>query len=79
MLEHARKDGEAPVTVGVDTHLDEHVAVVLEHLGRPLDAFWVPTTGSGYAKLLGGRKPWASWKGSGSRVRVPLGLAWHAS
>lgn len=30
MLEPARKGGEVPVTVGVDTHLDEHVAVVLE-------------------------------------------------
>jgi transposase len=49
----ARKDvSEVPVTVGVDTHLDLHVAVAVDHLGRRLGVLSVPTTEAGYAKLL---------------------------
>jgi transposase len=44
---------ERPVTVGVDTHLDSHVAVAVDDLGRRLGEMYVPTTESGYAKLLG--------------------------
>ena len=40
------------VMLGVDTHLDFHVAVVLDRLGRPLGEVKVPTTGKGYAELL---------------------------
>ncbi len=40
------------VTVGVDTHLDQHVAVALDHLGRRLDVLTMPTTQAGYARLL---------------------------
>jgi transposase len=32
----------APVTVGVDTHLDLHVAAVLDHTGRLLDTQGFP-------------------------------------
>jgi transposase len=39
------------VTVGVDTHLDSHVAVALDDLGRRLDEVHFPTTQTGYAKL----------------------------
>ena len=46
------KDSTVLVTVGVDTHLDEHVAVALDHLGRHLGALSVPTTKAGYAKFL---------------------------
>ncbi len=50
----ARNDvSEVAVTVGVDAHLDEHVAVALDQLGRRLGVLSVPTTGAGYAKLLG--------------------------
>jgi transposase len=53
MLEPAQKGAPTVlVTVGVDTHLDEHVAVALDHLGRRLDAVSVPTTGAGYARLF---------------------------
>ena len=49
----ARKDAsEVPVTVGVDTHLDAHVAVAVDHLGRRLGVLSVPTTEAGYARLL---------------------------
>ncbi len=40
------------VVLGVDTHLDVHLAVVLDHLGRRLSAFSVPTTKKGYESLL---------------------------
>jgi len=54
------------VTVGVDTHLDEHVAVALDQLGRRLGEMHVPTTEAGYAKLLG----WASGLGALKRVGI---------
>src|ERR687897_2707124 len=40
------------VIVGVDTHLDFHVAVAVDHLGRRLGEFSVPTTAKGYEELL---------------------------
>jgi transposase len=42
-----------PVTVGVDTHLDSHVAVAVDDLGRRLGEMHTPTNQAGYAKLLG--------------------------
>jgi transposase len=40
------------VVLGVDTHLDFHVAVVLDHLGRRLGESKAPTTLGGYRNLL---------------------------
>jgi transposase len=40
------------VIVGVDTHLDAHVAVAVDHLGRRLGELSVPTTAKGYERLL---------------------------
>ena len=37
----------AEVVLGVDTHLDFHVAVALDELGRRLGEFSVPTTAKG--------------------------------
>src|ERR671913_2271770 len=51
----ARRSGEATRTetiLGVDTHLDFHVAVVLDHLGRRLGELSVPTTAKGYERLV---------------------------
>jgi transposase len=47
-----RPDTEVAVILGVDTHLDFHVAVVVDHLGRRLGEVGVPTTVKGYEKLL---------------------------
>ena len=47
-----RPDTEVAVILGVDTHLDFHVAVVVDHLGRRLGESSVPTTVKGYEKLL---------------------------
>lgn len=38
--------------MGVDTHLDFHVAVVMDRLGRPLSELKVPTTKKGYEELV---------------------------
>jgi transposase len=40
------------VVLGVDTHLDVHVAVVLDGLGRCLGESRIPTTLKGYGQLL---------------------------
>lgn len=63
----ARKDAsEVLVTVGVDTHLDKHVAVALDHMGRRLDVLTVQTTQAGYARLLN----WAVDLGELERVGI---------
>jgi transposase len=40
------------VLLGVETHLDFHVGVAIDHLGRRLGESSVPTTVKGYEKLL---------------------------
>jgi transposase len=40
------------VVLGVDTHLDMHVAVALDQLGRRLGELKVPTTARGYERFL---------------------------
>jgi transposase len=46
------RDTTALVTVGVDTHLDMHVAVTLDQLGCRLGVLSVPTTKAGYEELV---------------------------
>ena len=45
-------DTEVETILGVDTHLDFHVAVAIDHLGRRLGELSVPTTAKGYERLL---------------------------
>jgi transposase len=47
-----RPNMEVAVILGVDTHLDFHVAVAVDHLGRRLGESSVPTTPKGYERLL---------------------------
>jgi transposase len=47
-----RTDTKVEVILGVDTHLDFHVAVAVDHLGRRLGESSVPTTVKGYEGLL---------------------------
>jgi transposase len=47
-----RPDTEVETILGVDTHLDFHVAVAIDHLGRRLGELSVPTTVKGYERLL---------------------------
>jgi len=51
------------VIVGVDTHKDEHVAVVIDGLGGRLGEFYLSTTNSGYTELL-------AWAKSFGRVHA---------
>jgi transposase len=44
------------IVVGVDTHKDEHLAVVVDHLGVHISQQRFPTTDMGYASL----ERWAS-------------------
>lgn len=48
-----------PVVLGVDTHADEHEAVVVDTAGRMLGHARFPATSSGYARLL----EWAAGHG----------------
>jgi transposase len=52
MMDAKRPDTKAEVILGVDTHLDVHVAVAVDHLGRRLGESSVPTTANGYERLL---------------------------
>jgi transposase len=54
----------APVTVGVDTHLDLHVAVVLDHTGRLLDTQEFQASTRGYVALV----TWAERYGRVERI-----------
>lgn len=54
------------VTIGVDTHVDVHVAVALDAYGRRLGALTVATTPAGYGALLA----WASRLGMVACVGV---------
>jgi transposase len=47
-----RPNTEVAVILGVDTHLDFHFAVAVDHLGRRLGESSVPTTVKGYERLL---------------------------
>jgi transposase len=52
IIDAERPDTKVEVILGVDTHLDFHVAVAIDHLGRCLGESSVPTTMKGYERLL---------------------------
>jgi hypothetical protein len=52
MIDAQRTEPKLEVILGVDTHLDFHVAVAIDHLGRRLGELSVPTTAKGYKRLL---------------------------
>ena len=55
-----------PITVGVDTHLDVHMAAVLDHTGRLLDTKGFPASTRGYVALV----TWAERYGPVERIGV---------
>lgn len=59
-------DDETLVTLGVDTHVDLHVAAVLDQLGRTIETAAFSADGAGYEKLLS----WASSHGLVLRAGV---------
>jgi hypothetical protein len=48
----SQESTDVEVVLGVDTHLEFHVAVALDDLGRRLGELRVPTTNKGYTRLL---------------------------
>ena len=52
MIGAERPETKVEVILGVDTHLDVHVAVAVDQLGRRLGELSVPSTAKGYEKLL---------------------------
>ena len=52
MIGAERPETKVEVILAVDTHLDVHVAVAVDQLGRRLGELSVPSTAKGYEKLL---------------------------
>jgi transposase len=52
MIGAQRPESKVEVILGVDSHLDVHVAVALDCLGRRLGELSVPTTAKGYESLV---------------------------
>ena len=52
MIGAQRPETKVEVTLGVDTHLDVHVAVAVDPLGGRLGELSVPTTARGYESLV---------------------------
>ena len=68
-----------PITGGVDTHLDVHVAAALDANGGVLGVESFPTTTAGFAELHAWLGASARWIGSVWRAPAPTGPAWPAS
>jgi len=70
---------ESPVTVGVDTHLDQHVAAVVDQAGRLCGTQAFAASTRGYVALV----TWAERFGPVERIGVkapaPTALAWPGS
>ena len=63
---HTMPDHDTVVTVGVDTHGEQHTAVAIDQLGRLLGSLEIETTQAGYGELLA----WASQFGALDRFGV---------
>jgi transposase len=66
MMTTLERSGTAvEVVLGVDTHLDFHVAVALDQLGRRLGTLTVPTTATGYRALVSWARGFGSLRNAG--------------
>jgi hypothetical protein len=63
------------VVLGVDTHLDVHVAVALDRLGRRLGELSVPTTAKGYERLVRWAEGFGTVRGAGVERTSSYGAA----
>src|SRR4030095_10582255 len=69
------------LTIGVDTHLEVHVAHANDQLGRPLATIQIPTTPAGYQQLLAWAQElgepivWGGWKAPAATV-LPSPVSW---
>jgi transposase len=79
MIGTQKPETKVEVILGVDTHLDFHTAVAVDHLGKRLGELSLPTTVKGYEELL----CWAEGFGSVRCVGIEgtssygVGLARH--
>ncbi len=78
MTDPSMPDPDRLVTLGVDTHLDTHVAAVLDERGVLLDSMTLPTTPAGYQALLDWAAEFARSIASGSRAPAAMAPAWRA-
>jgi transposase len=62
---HMDKQLQSEVILGVDTHLDTHVAAVISQGGTLLGTLAVPTSGAGYLKLLAWGRSFGNLKCAG--------------
>src|SRR5215831_3977098 len=69
-------DEARPVTGGVDTHADNHVAAALDSIGGLLGVREFAATPAGYARLLGWLQGLARCAWSGSRAPVATAPGW---
>jgi hypothetical protein len=67
-----------PVTVGVDTHLELHVAAVIDQTGRLCGTQAFSASTRGYVALATWAEGSGRSSGSGSRAPAPSGSAWPA-
>jgi hypothetical protein len=71
--------GAEEVVLGVDPHLDVHVAVALDGLDRRLGELAVPTTEKGYESLVTWGKELATWVALAWRARAATAPGWPAT
>ena len=67
------------LTIGVDTHLDLHVAHANDQLGRPVATIQIPTTPAGYSSCWPGPTSSVSRSSGAWRAPAATALGWPAS
>ena len=70
-------DSSRPITGGVDTHLDNHVAAALDANGGVLGVESFPTTTGGFVALHDWLVAFGPSHGSGSRAPARMARAWR--
>ena len=63
----------SPVTVGVDTHLEIHVAAVVDQAGRLLDTKAFAASTRGYVALVTWAERLGQWSASALKAPAPTG------
>jgi transposase len=72
-------DPRPPVTGGVDTHLDVHVAAVVTAVGGVLGTAEFPTTAAGYRRLVGWMRSFGELDQVGVEGTGTYGCRWPAT
>ena len=68
-----------PVTGGVDTHADVHVAAAVDANGGVLGVRSFATTPAGFAELHGWLTGFGAWPGLGWKAPARMGRDWPVS